>query len=80
MLPEHLTPEQQEKLQKAQSPEDILALAREEGYELDDGELENIAGGAGWGGNPSCPECGGSSVWDGQLSVFICRSCGHEFA
>ena len=40
-------PELQEKLKSAKTPEDILALAKEEGYELDDGQLEAVAGG--WG-------------------------------
>ena len=40
-------PELQEKLKSAKTPEDILALAKEEGYELDDDQLEAVAGG--WG-------------------------------
>lgn len=44
-----LTPEQQEKVFNAKTPEEILALAKEEGYELSDEELEGIAGGAIWG-------------------------------
>ena len=46
-------PELQEKLKAAKTPEDILALAQEEGYELSDSELEGISGG--WGGG-SCSE------------------------
>ncbi|MBQ9003215.1 MAG: Nif11-like leader peptide family natural product precursor [Eggerthellaceae bacterium] len=42
-----LTPEQQEKARAAKTPEEILALAREEGYELSDEELETVSGG--WG-------------------------------
>ena len=34
-----LTPEQQEKAKACKTPEDILALAKEEGYSLTDEEL-----------------------------------------
>ena len=43
-----LSPEQQEKLKACKSPEDILALAAEEGYELSDEEIESISGGLSW--------------------------------
>lgn len=43
-------PELQEKLKSAKTPEDLLAIAKEEGFELTDVELEGIAGGfdCGW--------------------------------
>ena len=41
-------PELQEKLKSAQSPEDILAIAKEEGFELTDDQLEAVSGGASW--------------------------------
>ena len=37
---DELTDEQKEKARAAKTPEDILALAKEEGYELTDDELE----------------------------------------
>lgn len=43
-----LTPEQQEKAKACQTPEELLALAREEGIELSDAELEDVAGGGFW--------------------------------
>lgn len=49
---EDLTPEQQEKLKAAKTPEEIIALAKEEGYDLSDEELEAISGGLSWN---SCP-------------------------
>ena len=57
-----LTPEQKEKAKACKTPEEILALAREEGYELSDEELEAVSGG--W-----CP---------GDCSDDECqfRSCG----
>ena len=44
---EELTPELQEKARECKTAEDILALAKEEGYELSDAELEGVSGG--WG-------------------------------
>ena len=48
MVFEGLTPEQQEKAQACKTPEDILALAKEEGVELSDEDLTAIAGGVDW--------------------------------
>ena len=43
-----LTPEQKERARACKTPEDILALAKEEGFELADEELLAIAGGGDW--------------------------------
>ena len=50
---EKLDPKVKAKLKGCETPEEIVALAREEGYELSDSELEGISGG--WGGG-SCSE------------------------
>ena len=42
---EDLTPEQQEKAKACKTPEDMIALAKEEGYSLSDEELDAISGG-----------------------------------
>lgn len=42
---ENLTPELQEKARACKTPEDVLALAQEEGYELSNEELESVSGG-----------------------------------
>lgn len=42
-----LTAEQQEKARACKTPEDVLALAKEEGIELTDEQLEDVSGG-GW--------------------------------
>ena len=43
-----LTDEQKKKVEEAQSPEELLALAKEAGYELTREQLENVAGGQIW--------------------------------
>ena len=43
-----LTPEQKEKVRACKTSEDILALAKEEGYELSEKELEALSGGSAW--------------------------------
>ena len=40
-----LNPELLEKAKACETPEELLALAKEEGYELTDEELEAVAGG-----------------------------------
>ena len=42
-----LTDEQKKKVEAAQSPEELLALAKEAGYELTSEQLEAVAGGGG---------------------------------
>ena len=42
-----LTDEQKKRIETAQTPEELLALAKEIGYELSPEQLENVAGG-GW--------------------------------
>ena len=43
-----LTDEQKKKVEAAQSPEKLLTLAKEAGYELTKEQLENVAGGTIW--------------------------------
>ena len=43
-----LTDEQKKKVEAAQTPEELLALAKETGYELSEEQMENIAGGINW--------------------------------
>ena len=55
---EDLTPEQQAKARACKTPEDVLRIAREEGYELSDEQLEAVGGGIDWhcpGNEPGCP-------------------------
>ena len=49
-----LSPELQEKAKSAKSPEELLAMAKEEGYELSDKDLEGVSGG--WCSEYKCTE------------------------
>lgn len=58
---EDLSPELREKAKACKTPEEMLALAKEEGYKLSDEEMEGIAGGY-WSCesfmlNPDCRLC-----------------------
>ena len=50
-----LTDEQKKKIEAAQTPEELLALAKESGYELSPEQLENVAGGKGKWCFDHCP-------------------------
>ena len=56
-----LSKEAQAKLRGCETPEEMLALAREEGYELSDEELEGITGG--WGCSDNACNC--IENWEG---------------
>ena len=61
----NLTDEQKKKVEAAKTPEELLALAKEAGYELSPEQLEAIAGGnsGGW-----CHLCEGNCIeyWVGE--------------
>ena len=42
---DHISPELQEKIKAASTPEELLSLAKQEGYELSDEDLETVVGG-----------------------------------
>ena len=44
----NLSDEAKEKARACRTPEEILALAHNEGYELTEEELEGVAGGSSW--------------------------------
>ena len=56
MKKDGLTEEQKARARACNTPEEVLALAKEEGYELSDDELEAISGG--WGCNEQNFNCG----------------------
>lgn len=47
---ENLPDELKEKARACKTPEDMLALAKEQGIELDDAQLEAVSGGNAWDG------------------------------
>lgn len=47
-----LTPEQREKAKTCTSPEELLAFAQAEGFDLSDEQIEAVAGGSDW---DDCP-------------------------
>lgn len=62
---EMLTDEQKARASACKTPEDLLKLAQEEGYDLNDEEIEGIAGGLSWSGcqcdEGYCPD--DSNAW-----------------
>ena len=78
-----LTEEQIAKLKNCKSQEDLLNLAREEGVELTEEQLEAVNGGC--FSDPKCPECGSSEVENEFYYYgiadngfkYTCKKCGH---
>ena len=51
-----LSDEQKAKAAKCKTPEELLALAKEEGYELNDEEIDAVSGGE-WDAVPDFTQC-----------------------
>lgn len=70
-----LTDEEKAKLHAAGSPEKLLELARAEGRELSDEELEQVAGG--WTDKSTpCPYCGAAPTYVDPIGLRYCKNCG----
>lgn len=70
---EGLTKEQIEKAKNCKNNEELLALAKEEGIELTDEQLEAVSGGACTEHTPNlgtCPKCGSTNFIYGEYSDF----------
>ena len=80
-------PELQEKLKAVKTPEDILALAKEGGFELTDEQLEQVSGGTDWDildplTKGRCPKCYSNEILLTDLngkSALKCTNCGTVF-
>ena len=78
-------PEFQEKLKAAQTPAELLALAREQGLPLSDEDLQEIAGGTlrtgwGWEDGRQCPRCTSTSITTLGEKHWRCNDCGKEWS
>ena len=51
---ENLAPELREKAKACKTPEDIMALAKAEGYKLSEDELASVSGGGDWSCDNAC--------------------------
>lgn len=74
-----LTEEQITKLKSCSNAEEILSIAKEEGIELTDEQLETVSGGSICA--PVCPFCGTKDdVFKGTTeeteSKYVCKRCG----
>ena len=68
-----LTKEQIEKAKNCKNNEELLALAKEEGIELTDEQLEAVSGGACTNPEPNlgcCPNCGSTNFEYGETRDF----------
>lgn len=79
-----LTEEQIAKVQACKNNDEVLALAKEEGIELNDDQLEAVNGGActctAYG--ETCPKCHSTNMARRDAiygTVYICRDCGYEY-
>ena len=73
---ENLTPEQIEKANACKSPDELIGLAKAEGVELTDEQIEQISGGGVWNKPQNCPACGGGTIYH-YGTEFHCKDCGH---
>ena len=91
MDPNAISSEVMEKLKACKTAEELVALAKSEGYELSDAELEQMSGGS-WHctthefDNPICANCGSTDVMitqiyrGGSISYqYECRICGNKW-
>ncbi len=84
-----LSKEQITRLEKCKDGKEILALAEEEGVELNDEQLEAInGGGCGSGKQIKCPNCGSKDcdtkdVYNrgtkDEMLLLHCNKCGNNF-
>ena len=78
----NLTDEQKKKIQAARSPEDLLALAKEAGYELSDEQLVAVSGGGETDGSwcsKDCPFCQHGSCASECTRYYPCGDYCEEY-
>ena len=76
-----LSPEQLEKVKACDGADELIALAKSEGVELTDEQLEKVAGG--WetaGSYVICTQCNKKVYWDKSVDEpEFCPWCGKQF-
>ena len=79
---DNITPEQRRKAAACKNGEELLALAKEEGVDLTDEQLDAIAGGLekDWFGDYMCPKCGEqvNTYTDGSYWCPYCDARGYK--
>ena len=82
-----LTEEQIAKVKACKSQESLLALAKEEGIELSEEQLEAVSGGGCFSSSGKCGKCGSKDIketyhnrgYAGEYYTCKCRKCGHSW-
>ena len=80
-----LTEEQIAKVKTCKNSDELLMLAKAEGVELTDEQIEAVSGG-GCFSSMKCPNCGSKDfrkLPDYQISgcsTYKCNTCGHEWS
>ena len=76
-----LSEEQIAKIKECKNNEEMLALAKQEGIELTDEQLEAVSGGCTDREGLICPYCGKSDyyqrLWGSTYDTYVCKGC-HE--
>lgn len=74
-----LTEEQIEKAKACKSSDEILQLAKAEGIELTDEQLEAVSGGCDSGDGNKCPKCGHKmyAMKNQDCYSVVCTKCGY---
>ena len=79
---DNITAEQRRKAAACKNGEELLALAKEEGVDLTDEQLDAIAGGLekDWFGDYMCPKCGEevNTYTDGTYWCPYCDARGYK--
>ena len=76
-----LTEEQIKKARECKTVDEILALAKAEGIELNDEQLEAINGGCSVAVY-TCPQCGSGDISVTKIPLVdycVCKSCGYNW-
>lgn len=81
-----LTEEQIAKIKACKNTEEVLSVAKEEGVELTEEQLEAVSGGCSEDSNPiTCPKCGSTDVNYYPMrghpgkGKFYCNNCSNTF-